>query len=104
MGLQPWGLELLIWLSEHIKPYKGPFLGAGIVSLITFLLTIFLNLNPYPSVLIPFVIAILLLFCWVLTTEKLYQKLAKSLTRSRFKNPNWSEPLLVYNWLSNTTI
>ena len=81
-------LESLIWLGEQVKSYKGPFLGAGIASLITFLLTIWFNLNPYPAVLIPLLIASIFLAWWSLTTEKLYQILAKKLTRSRFKNPN----------------
>jgi len=85
-------VEKLIRWSEHLKPYKGPFLGAGLASLLTAIASSFYDyfyrgLNPLPSVLIPLVIAIIFLACWYLTTEKLYQRLAKKLMMSRFKNP-----------------
>ena len=85
-------VEKLIRWSEHFKPYKGPFLGAGLASLLTAIASSFYDysyrgLNPLPSVLIPLVIAVIFLACWYLTTEKLYQRLAKKLTMSRFKNP-----------------
>lgn len=82
----------LIWLGEQVKPYKGPFLGAGLASLLTAIANSFYDyfyrsLNPLPAVLIPLVISLIFLFCWFQTYEKWYQILARRLLRSRFKNP-----------------
>jgi hypothetical protein len=82
----------LIWLGERVKPYKGPFLGAGLASGLTAIASSFYDyfyrgLNPLPAVLIPLVISSIFLFCWVQTYEKWYQILDRRLLRSRFKNP-----------------
>jgi hypothetical protein len=82
----------LIRLGELVKPYKGPFLGAGVASFLTAIASSFYDyfyrgLNPLPAVLIPLVISLTFLFCWFQTYEKWYQILARRLLRSQFKNP-----------------
>ena len=80
-------VEKLIRWGELLKPYKSPFLGAGLVSLLTAIASsfydyFFRDLNPLPSVSLPLVIAVIFLACSYLTTEKLYQRRAKKLTKS----------------------
>jgi len=83
----------IVWFSEQGRNYKGPLLGSGLTSLFTVIIGSFFDYffreqNPLanPTIWIGLFITAFFLFWWGISTDRVYQWLAKRSIRSRFKN------------------
>ena len=87
-------LSRIVWFCEQGRAYRGPLLGSGLASTFTVVVGSFFDyfyrgLNPLlnPTILVALLISVFFLSWWSFSTDRTYQRFAKSLVKSRFKSP-----------------